>query len=102
MKEGRRSRKEVLRIKPPVLELNNNDITSSSVETEKATYEVKKNSVPEQPKLMFPAQIIQNSEKKMNPEKVFAYNKYLGAMHPFSPDEFKMRQGENDDIHFTS
>jgi hypothetical protein len=33
----------------------------------------------------------------MNPEKVFAYNKYLGAL---SPDEPKVKQKE--DIHFIS
>jgi len=62
------------------IELDCNDITSSSVETEKATYEVK--NIPKplvvKPKL---------SEKKKPVEKVFAYNKYLGAMQFMSPEE---------------
>lgn len=55
------------------IELNRNDLTSSSVETEKATYDVWNTQKP-------PVQA-RVSDKKPNPEKqVFAYNKYLGAM----------------------
>ena len=68
-----------------MIELNKNDITSSSVETEKATYDVKQNLKPIEiaQKIKIPGE----SAKKLNPEKVFAYNKYLGAMQALSPDE---------------
>jgi len=38
---------------------------------------------------------------KPNPEKVFAYNKYLGAMQFMSPEE-RAKKVTQDDIGFTS